>query len=141
MSNLSSSNVIRALFFFIQFLSRIMFLEIDLIYMIIHYCPFGVLSSSSVHSPKMTFSFVTVLISVSYLTEMIFSSFSQIHVFDITVILILESISPSFVVVLSSLFRIVIGKVIRFPNSNSLSFLRLSRFSTYRRLRKWSSFV
>ena len=140
-SNSSSSNVIRTLFFFIQSLSRIMSLKIGLIYIVIRCWLSSILSWFSIHFLKMIFSFVVVLISISYLTEMIFSSFFWIHVLDITVVLVSKSINLSSVTVFSSLFCIVIERIIRFSSLDSFSFLELSRFPTCRRLREWSSSV
>ena len=136
-----NSIVIRTLLFSIQFLFRIMFLEIGLTYMIIC-CWLSEMSSRSfIHSRRMTFSFVTVRISISYLIGIIFSLFSWVHVLDIIVILVPESISLSLVVVLSSSSRMVIERVIRFSSPNSFSFLKLFRFLIHRRLREWSSSI
>ena len=135
-SNLLSSNVIRTLFFSIQSLFKIMFLKINFIYIIIRRWLFNILSWSFIYFLRMIFSFVIVLVSISYLIKMIFSFFFRVYILDIIVILISKSISFSFVTVLSSLSYIVIEKIIRFSNSNSSSFLRLSRFSIRRRLRE-----
>ena len=140
-SNSLSSNVIRTLFFFIQSLSRIMFLEIDLTYMIIYCWLSEILNCFFIYSLKIIFSFVTILVSVSYLIEIILSLFFWIHILDIIVIFVSKSISLFLVTVLSSLFRIVIERVIRFSSFSFSSFLELSRFSIRRRLRKWSSFI
>ena len=134
MSNSSSSNVIRTLFFSIQSLFRITFLEIGLTYMIIHCWPSSVLSWLFIHSLRIIFSFVIVLVFISYLIKMTFNLFSRVHFLDIIVILISESISLSLVVILSSSSCIIIEKIIRFSSFNFSSFLRLFRFSTYRRL-------
>ena len=136
MSNSLSLNVIRTLFFFIQSLSRIMSLEIDLTYIIIYYWFSNILNQFFIYFLKMTFSFVIVLISISYLTKMIFSLFFQIHVLNITIILVSKLISLSLVVILSSLFCMIIERIIRFSSSDSLSFLELLRFLTYRRLQE-----
>ena len=136
--NSSSSNVIRTLFFSIQFLSKIMSLEIGLIYMVIRYWSSNVLNWLFIHFFKMTFSFVIVLTSISYLVEIIFSLFFWIHVLDTIVILILELISFFLVAVLSSSSCMIIERIIRFPNLDFFSFSGLSRFLIYRRLREWS---
>ena len=141
MSNSLSSNVIRTLFFFIQSLFRIMSLKIGLTHMIIFYWPSNVLSWLFIYFLRITFSFVTVLVSILYLIEMIFSSFFWIHVLDITVILVSKSISFSFVIIFSFSFYIVTERVIRFSSLDSFSFLRLSRFLIRRRLREWSSSI
>ena len=133
-SNSLKSNVIRILSFSIQSFSRITFLEIDPIYMIICYCLSDVQSWSFIYSFRIIFSFITILVSVSYLTEMVFSLFSRVHVYDTTVILVPESISPSLVVVLSFVSRTVIKRVIKVSNPNFSSFSRLSRFPRRRRL-------
>ena len=140
-SNSSSSNVIWTLFFSIQSLSRIISLEIDLTYIVIHYWFSGVLSWLFIHFLRIIFSFIIVLVSISYLIEMIFSLFFWIYVLDITVVLVSKSISLSLVTILSSLSCIIIEKVIRFSSSKFFSFLEFSRFSIRRRLREWSSSV
>ena len=140
-SNSLKSNVIRTLFFSIQFLFRIMSLEIDPIYMIICYCLFRVLSWPSIHFLRIIFSFVTVLTSVSYLAGMVFNPFLCIHVFDITVILVPESISLILVTALSSSSLIITRRVIRVLSPSSSPFLGPPRFLTCWRLREWSSFV
>ena len=129
-----SSNVIRILFFFIQSLSRIMSLKISLTYMVICCWLSEILNWLFIHSLKIIFSFVIILVFVSYLTKMIFSLFSWIHVLNIIVILVSKSISFSFVTVLSSLSHIIIERVIKISSLDASSFLRLSRFSMYRRL-------
>ena len=135
-SNSLSSNVIRTLFFFIQSLSRIMSLEIDLIYMVIRYWSFSVLSWLFIHFLRTIFSFVTVLVFVLYLIEMIFSLFFWIHVLNTTIVFVSKSISLSLITILSSSSCMIIERVIRFPSPDSSSFLRLSHFSIHRRLRE-----
>ena len=134
MFNSLKSNIILTLFFFIQFLFRITSLKTGSTYMIIYYCSFGILNQSFIYLLRMTFSFVTVLVFVSYLTRMIFNLFSCVHVFNITMILVLESINSTFVTVLSSSFCMIIERVIKVPSPSFSLFLELSRFSTYRRL-------
>ena len=139
--NSSSSIVIRTLLFFIYFLFKIIFLKINFIYIVIRYCLFEILNWSFIHFLKMTLSFVIVFTSISYLTEMIFNLFSWVHVLNIIVILVLESISLSFVVILSFSSCIMTERIIRISNSDFFSFLELLRFSTHRKLQEWSSFI
>ena len=117
--------------YFQQSLFRITSLEISFIYIVIYYWFSKILNWLFIYFLRMIFSFVTVLVFVSYLTRMIFNFFSCIHVLNTIVNFIFKSISFSFVVVLSSLFRIVIERVIRFSSLDSFSFLRLSRFSIH----------
>ena len=81
------------------------------------------MSWSFIYFLKIIFSFIIVLVSISYLIEMIFSLFFWVHVLNTIVVLISKSISLFLVIVLSSLSYIVTEKVIRFSNSNSFPFL------------------
>ena len=122
--------------FFIQSLSRIISRDIDLTYIVIHYCLSKVLSCPLIHFLKITLSLVVVLTSVSYVAEIVSSSFFRTQVSDTTIVLVLVSISPSLVVACLSSFRIVIERVIKFPSPDFSSVSELLRFPMHRRLRE-----
>ena len=84
---------------------------------------------------------MTVLVSISYVVEIVSSPFFRIQVSEITVVFALVLISPSLVVVYPPSSLIIIERVIRFSSPDSPLVLRLSRFPTRRRLREWSSFI
>ena len=129
------------MFFFIQSLSRIISLEIDLTYIVIHYCFSEVLSCPLIHFLRVTLSLMTVLVSISYVTEIVTSSFFRVQISEITVVLVPVSISLSSVVTYPFSSRIVTERVIRSLSPDSLSVSELLRFPTCRRLREWLSFV
>ena len=131
--NLLSLQVIRTLLFFIQFLFKIIFRDIDLIYIVIICCLSEVLNYPLIHFLRTTLSLVTVLVSVSYVVGIVLSSFFYVQVSEITVVLVLESISLFSVITCPS-FCMVTERVIKFPNPDSSSVLGLLRFSTCRRL-------